>query len=114
MNPFNLCVERWFDVYTQVKGTKPTFSGVDGRHLKMILKKIDGKLVEYSIEVTAKSKTDSFESLIRHAAKMKWIKDNYTLPIINSKFDIIFADGRKPEISNTFLDKLARSVSKGK
>lgn len=85
----------WFELYPQLFGFKPTFNALDGSKIKSIEKKLKSKCEEFQQEWTGESAEDLFRQFLDVAYSDKWLKDNFQLQILDSKFDIIIAKSMK-------------------
>lgn len=104
---------KWFQVYLDLKKTTPTYKGVDAKALKELLEKIRSKMGEHGMEINQENTINSLEAFLRKAEKMKFIKDNYRLPVINQQFDVIYLHGKKARAGAAEADagEIADAVS---
>lgn len=107
-----LCVERWFTVYEDLLGTKPTFKGPDAAALKDFIDKVRTKMRENRIDITPEGVLENVEAFIRKAYKVKFVRNNFRLPLINQQFDTIYVYGRAkaPAVTSQDSSDLADAV----
>ncbi len=79
--------------YEHLKKTKYDWSAKDGKHLSLLIPKIKRKITEAEIELTDENIQKNFRVFLK-GIKEKWILDNFTIPIINSKFNEIFTKAK--------------------
>lgn len=107
----------WFKFYTDThpaNGHNPTFDGMAGKKIKSILSKLKKKADEKEIEWNEQSALDSFEMLLIQASKTNWIKDNFALQNIDSKFDQIIQQALTKNVTGTkaIHEQLKREFNK--
>jgi len=103
MEHWSLIVAKWFAFYKSQTNSKPTFAGADSKNLKEVVKKLKKVTIDAGFnweEPTALKVVDRFFENVKNDT---WLKENLTLPNLNSKFDIIInqrKDGTKSGNSN--------------
>lgn len=103
-------VGAWFDFYFLHTGEKYMFGSKDGKHLKLLLKKIETKVKEKNLEPTEENILNSFKGFLS-SLKDQWILDNLEIAIVNSKFNPLYAKAIR---SNPFnkgqqIDEIVRN-----
>lgn len=88
-------VDVWFEVYFENFKLKPNFNGLDGSKIKSIEKKLKSKCEEFQQDWSAESAGDLFRKFLEVASNDKWLKNNFQLQILDSKFDIIIVKSLK-------------------
>lgn len=97
---FNQALKCFYDYYQNHYGTKYNFTAKDGSHLKQLLKKIESKCREGDKLTDNENILTAFQYFIGNITD-KWILSNFTLPIINSKFNEIIINlknGNDPKL----------------
>ena len=87
---WKLAIETWFDFYRLKTGQEYYFSGIDGKHMKQLLKKVEVKVKQKSMEPTEENILNSFKGFL-HAISDKWILENLELKNVNSNFNSLYA-----------------------
>lgn len=82
-------VSVWFDFYQQQFSLKPTFGAIEGNKLKSIMKKLKLKCEEFQMDWQLDNAESSFNQFLQLASSDKWLKENFQLSILDSKFDSI-------------------------
>lgn len=85
----------WFEVYQKQFSIKPSFGPVEGAKLKSIRKKLEDKCREFDQEWNVENASTAFKQFLMLALTDKWLKDNFQLSILDSKFDLIIVKGLK-------------------
>lgn len=85
----------WFDFYQKNYNTKPTFRALEGGKIKSIEKKLKSKCEEFQQDWTEERAGDLFRKFLEVASNDKWLKNNFQLQILDSKFDIIIVKSLK-------------------
>jgi len=85
----------WFDYYRKQFLIKPTFGPLDGTKLKSIEKKLKSKCDEFNQDWNEVSAGDLFVRFLEVAISDKWLRENYQLSILDSKFDSIIVKSLK-------------------
>jgi len=80
------------------------WEGKDGKALNSLIDKIGYRLREAGMDVTEQTMADSLRAILGRAKEDKWIRENFSVSIINSKFNEITT---KPESHH---DKVIREV----
>lgn len=84
------------------------FDGKDGKHLKLLLKKIKTKVEEKGIEATDENILTSLKMFF-NSLKDQWILDNLEIAIVNSKFNSLYAKAVRNNPFNR-AEQLAESI----
>lgn len=82
-------VKAWFDFYKHHTREDYVFSGKDGFHTKQLLKKIETKLKQKSMEPTEENIINSLKGFL-NSIKDPWILDHLEIALINSKFNQLY------------------------
>lgn len=80
----------WFDYYRTITGQEYIFDGKDGKHLKLLLKKVEAKVKEKNMEPTEEIILNSLRGFLL-SIQDKWILENLELSLVNSKFNSTYA-----------------------
>jgi len=83
-------LEIWFNFYKYKTGQVYCMDGQQGKHLKQLIKKIEGKVKESGLEVNEATMQNSFRGFLA-LIKDQWILDNLDISIINSKFNVLYS-----------------------
>jgi len=92
-------VDMWFTFYRTQKGVEYAFTPTDGRHLKLLQGKIKKQLVAANLPVDDDSILATFEGLI-YSISDEWILQHLDLPLVNSKFNQLFANAIETRKTN--------------
>lgn len=87
---FNDIKEAYLSYYHNTKGEEYYWTAKDAGSVKHIVNKIRFKIRERGMEETDELIVRSFQAVLARI-KDRWILDNLSLPIINSKFNEIIA-----------------------
>lgn len=87
---YKQAVEIWFTFYRHHTGEQYVFDGKDGMHLKQLIKKIETKVKQKSIDPTEENIINSLKGFL-NSLKDQWILDHLEISIVNSKFNILYA-----------------------
>lgn len=98
----------WFDFYHKQFLLKPTFGAVDGSKLKSIEKKLKTKCDEFNQNWNEVSAGELLAKFLENAYSDKWLKENFQLSILDSKFDIIIQKSLKS--TNAVSKAAAQSI----
>ena len=103
-------VGAWFDFYYLHTGERYIFDAKDGKHLKLLLKKIECKIKEKNLQPTEENILNSFKGFL-NSLKDQWILDNLELAIVNSKFNVLYVKAVKnnPFNKGQQIDDLIRA-----
>lgn len=85
-----LFVTIWFDYYKAKTGQVYCMDGQQGKHLKLLIKKIESKVIERGMEVNDETMSNSFKGFLG-MIQDKWILENLDISIINSKFNVLYS-----------------------
>lgn len=88
------CLGQWFLYYKERTGETYDFSPKDGAHLKQLIKKVERKLTERSMEVNEANVVNSFSAFL-YAISDKWILEHLEIAIINSKWNSLYVAASK-------------------
>jgi len=83
MRDYQKAVDIWFKYYQSKTGLKYDFKGKDGIHLKQLLAYFEQDL-------------DKFTKFLV-SIKDPWVLERLTIPIINSKLNILMQQMKKPD-----------------
>ena len=86
---FKNLVKIWFDFHLEKYQFKPTFSPIDGKKLKSIIEKLKELSESKNFEFTNSVAEGSFKKFLLMAYGDNWMKSNFQLQILDSKFDSI-------------------------
>lgn len=95
---FKPAIDIWFTFYREKTGQEYVFDGKQGKHLKMLLNKIEIKVRQRGIQPTEENILNSFRGLL-YSMNDQWVLDHLEISMVNSKFNIIYAKAVK---SNPF------------
>lgn len=87
---FKQAIQIWFQFYRARTGQEYVFDGMQGRHLKQLLKKIEVKVKQKGLEVNDENILNSLNGFLHHM-KDSWILEHLEISIVNSKFNILYA-----------------------
>ncbi|KAB8151772.1 hypothetical protein EZY14_016390 [Kordia sp. TARA_039_SRF] len=86
----------WFEFYFNQTGNYPKFTGVDGNHLKQIIKYLKQE------SGTEQEALDLWQTMLNNWGKLeKFYRENIDLKIINSKFNLILNNVKREINDNT-------------
>lgn len=89
-NPFwKNFIDAWFTFYESKFLIKPTFEGPAIKALRSITKNLEKISKEKLEEWNKETAINSFNFFLNEAIKDRWLKNNFLLPIISQKFDMI-------------------------
>jgi hypothetical protein len=91
----------WFVFYKNTFNIKPTFGALEGKKLKSIISKLEMKSREQNFEWTEDSAEQAINKFLTVAISDKWIKENLTLSLLDSKFDTIIVKAIKNNYANS-------------
>ena len=101
-NFYKKFVSVWFDFYQQQFSLKPTFGNLEGNKLKSIMKKLKLKCEEFQMDWDVENAESSFNQFLQLASSDRWLKENFQLAILDSRFDsIILKSKNKNGINQT-------------
>jgi hypothetical protein len=80
----------WFDYYQTTTGHEYVFDGKDGKHLKLLLKKIETKVKQRQLDPTEENVLNSLKGFLS-SLKDQWILENLEIALVNSKFNSLYA-----------------------
>jgi hypothetical protein len=100
----------WFDFYLLHTGERYVFDGKDGKHLKLLLKKIEAKVKDKGMDPTEENILNSFRGFLS-TLKDTWILDNLEIAIVNSKFNSLYAKAirNNPFTKGQQIDEIVRN-----
>lgn len=85
---YNLIKEDFKHRYTEITGMEYYFTAKDGAAIKQLIRKLIFSMEAKNTEITVSSVADAFSHLIR-MHNDTWINANFSLSIINSKYNEI-------------------------
>ncbi len=98
---FQKAVDKWFLIYAEKnEGENYAFQAKDGLHLKQLLNKIRRKHLDKELAIEDENLLDSFAAYVG-AIRDPWVLDNFTIPILNSKFNEIYIKIKRRNPGNT-------------
>ena len=86
---FKNLVKIWFEFHYEKYQFKPTFSAIDGKKLKALVEKLKKLSESKNFEFTNSVAEGSFQKFLNMAYQDNWIRSNFQLQILDSKFDSI-------------------------
>lgn len=93
-------VKVWFDFYEKNYLTEPTFNAASGKQLKSILTRLEKKTKEKGFDWTETHSADCLAQFLERARSDEWLKRNFSLANLDSKFDIIITP-KNEQFNNT-------------
>lgn len=87
---FKKAIDVWFKFYRSKTGQEYVFDGMQGKHLKQLLKKIEVKVIQKGLEPTEDNIINSLNGLLQHMND-PWILEHLEISILNSKFNVVYA-----------------------
>ncbi len=84
-------VEIWFNFYEDKFFEKPTFDTSAPRDLKLIMESLRKRAETQGREWTAELATQRIKGFFNYAYSDQWIRNHFTLRILNSQKDPIYA-----------------------
>ena len=96
-------VSVWFEFYKKQFSVKPTYGALEGNKLKSIQKKLKLKCEEFQMDWNLESAGESFKQFLEVAITDKWLKENFQLAILDSKFDSIIVKALKNNGNQTTI-----------
>jgi len=82
-------IESWFQFYQSKFKTKPTFNAAAGKNLKSIMVRLEKMSKEKNIDWNEDVCLRSFMKFLNNAWEDDWLKQNFLLTNLSSKFDSI-------------------------
>ena len=104
------CEAAWVDFYLSKNETMPTINGKSRKNLQTVIVNLRRKMIFHGIEETYENILDFFITFLQ-TIDDKWILKNLDISIINSKFDILFANAYKK--TPDFRQKINSSSKEG-
>lgn len=92
---FKKGVEIWFDFYKEKFGEPPTFDTSAPRDLKLISESLRKRAEMQQQEWTEDLFVKRLQGFLTFAFSDKWLSEHFTLRILNSQKDCIYAKLRK-------------------
>jgi len=80
----------WFAFYKHKTGQQYVMDGQQGKHLKMLLKKVETKVKQQGMEASNENVLNSLKGFLS-SLNDQWILEHLEIAIINSKFNILYA-----------------------
>jgi len=96
----------WFDFYLDNFSLKPSFGAMEGKKLKSIANKIKNISVQMNLELNQDLMEKSFLKFLNLAFSDNWLKSNFQLSILDSKFDSII---QKENYGKSATTKIVKS-----
>lgn len=104
---FNEAKKKFFDFYKNKTGEDYYFTAKDAGNLKQLIKKIEFKLKEKNVPQKKEKVVESLE-IILNRIQDKWILDNLSISIVNSKFNEIITQAKNGNTKESTEDRLRR------
>ncbi len=101
-------VSVWFDFFQKQFSVKPTYGAIEGNKIKSIQKKLKSKCEEFQMDWNLENAEQSFNQFLEVAITDKWLKENFQLAILDSKFDSIIIKALKS--TNAISKTTAESI----
>jgi hypothetical protein len=96
----------WFDFYLDNFSLKPSFGAMEGKKLKSIANKIKNISVQMNLDLNQDLMEKSFLKFLNLAFSDNWLKSNFQLSILDSKFDSII---QKENYGKSATTKIVKS-----
>jgi hypothetical protein len=96
----------WFDFYLDNFSLKPSFGAMEGKKLKSIANKIKNISIQMNLELNQDLMEKSFLKFLNLAFSDNWLKSNFQLSILDSKFDSII---QKENYGKSATTKIVKS-----
>jgi hypothetical protein len=77
--------------------------GQQGKHLKLLIKKIEAKVKEVGMEVNEETMQNSFKGFLGLITD-KWILENLDISIVNSKFNVLYSKASRNVFTVNYFD----------
>lgn len=107
-NPYHKqAVAIWFVFYKFHTGQTYLMDGVQGRHMKLLLKKIEAKVTERGMETSEDNILNSLKGFL-NLVKDPWVIENLDISIVNSKFNVLYKNASKNSLGASRLDDLIK------
>ena len=112
------CKTAFVELYKKWYSTRYYFTAKDAQSLKLLLKKIEAKLKEQNTVIDDKIMAQSFELFITKIYNLNdaWLRDHFTLAIINSQFNSIYLRFKHPvngNVSSSYKERVLRDLQNG-
>lgn len=82
-------IDLWFEFYKSKFNTNPTFNATAGKNLKSIISRLEKMSKEKKIEWTEDVCLRSFDKFLKNAWDDNWLRENFLITNLSSKFDSI-------------------------
>jgi hypothetical protein len=96
----------WFDFYLDNFSLKPSFGAMEGKKLKSIANKIKNISIQMNLDLNQDLMEKSFLKFLNLAFSDNWLKSNFQLSILDSKFDSII---QKENYGKSATTKIVKS-----
>jgi hypothetical protein len=96
----------WFDFYLDNFSLKPSFGAMEGKKLKSIANKIKNISIQMNLDLNQDLMGKSFLKFLNLAFSDNWLKSNFQLSILDSKFDSII---QKENYGKSATTKIVKS-----
>lgn len=112
---FMRCKQVFCELYFSYFGTKYYWQGKDSGSLTQLINKIKAKMEEAPntrMIMHAEAVANNFQVFIRRAMKLpdEWLKNNFTVAVINSQFNSIYARLKKGNHTDNLSDDYRRRL----
>lgn len=94
------CVEAWMNYYKIKTGHTYAFAGVDAANLKLLIKKIEFKIIDKGMDATPEMLTNSLTGFLQ-SINDKWILEHLELKNVNSNFNTLYVKA----INKSFINR---------
>lgn len=89
INCYKQSVDIWFKYYSDKTRQNYVMDGMQGKHLKQLLKKVEVKVRDIGLDATEENILNSFKGFL-YSINDQWIIDHLDISIINSKFNQLY------------------------
>lgn len=105
-------VEIWFSFFEEKYQFKPAFNSANGKKIKSIIKKLENLSKEKNFEFDEENAKKSFLRLLNLAYSDEWLRNNFELSNIDSKFNSIIQKST-PNATKSNNDLLREKILRG-
>lgn len=106
------CIEAWMNYYQSKTGHTYAFAGVDAANLKLLIKKIEFKIIDKGMEVTPQILTNSLTAFLQ-SINDKWILEHLELKNVNSNFNTLYVKAIAGQFNTRIDDLIEKRYSQG-
>lgn len=112
---FNAIKKDFMDYYKYLSGIEYYYTGKDAGKIKPLILKIKKSYQSSGVDApTDKQIEDGFKHLIKLAVTDEWIKSNFSLSILDSKYnEIILKKNGKPNKTQSAIDAVRAKIQNG-